>query len=58
MNTVLNKLPRHFSILISDIDLREMDWHETSKRTAFTEQMRLVRGTLVFFKDKGPVCNS
>ena len=34
--------PRQFSILINDKDLREIDSHETSKRTALIKQTLVV----------------
>ena len=38
-------LPKQFSILINDSDLRETDLHENSKGTAPIEQALVVRGT-------------
>ena len=46
---VIKQTPaRQFSILINDSDLREIDLHETSKRTDLTEQTLAVHGTPCF----------
>ena len=46
MNAVFKQTPRRqFSILIDDSDLREIDFHETSKRAAPKEQTIVVRLT-------------
>ena len=38
-------LSRKFSILFNDSDLRKIDLHESSKRTALIEQKPVVHGT-------------
>ena len=46
MDAVLSKLLHEdFRFLINESDLREIDLHETSKRTAFIEQTLVVQGT-------------
>ena len=51
MNAVLKKTcPRQFSTLINDLHLREIELHETSKRTHFMEQAAVVRGTPVTYE--------
>ena len=44
--------PRQYSILINDSNLREIDQHKSSKRTAFMNQKLVVRETLRFFYRK------
>ena len=51
MNAILKKTcPRQFSTLINDLDLREIELHETSKRTHFMEQAAVSVGLLLHMK--------